>query len=87
MMKESKINNNTNTYAYMKAAVNVIFIQKHANKGIKLFGERYIAEMIKGYKKTVEGEIPVNWVVIPLNPDELTDIDERQSLEAVNLIK
>ena len=71
----------------MQAYLNLVFARIHANKVIKLFGERYIAEMIKGYKKVVEGEIPVNWVVIPLNPDELTDVDERQSLEAVNLIK
>ena len=43
--------------------------------------------MIKGFKKLYEGLMPVNTVVIPLNPDELTDAERRQSIEAVNLIK
>ena len=31
--------------------------------------------------------MPGNHVVIPLNPDELTDAESMQALEAVNLIK
>ena len=46
-MKESNVINNTNTHAYMQAAVNVVFMHIHANKGIKLFGERAIVSMIK----------------------------------------
>ena len=45
-MKESGINN-TNTHAYMLTAVNMVFTQMHVNTGIKLFGERTIATMIK----------------------------------------
>ena len=39
--------NNKNTHAYMKAAVNVMFMHMHAKKGIQFFGERDIAVMIK----------------------------------------
>ena len=45
--KESEVMNNKNMHAYMQAAVNVIFTQMHAKKGIKIFGERGIAAMIK----------------------------------------
>ena len=43
--------------------------------------------MIKEFKQLYEGVMPVKLVVIPLNPDEITDVERRQSLEAVNLIK
>ena len=65
--------NNTNTHAYMQAVFNVIFTHIHAKKGIKLFGERAIAEMINKFKQLYEGEIPGKLVVIPLNPNELID--------------
>ena len=57
----------------MQAYLNLVFARIHANKVIKLFGERYIATMIKWFKKFGEGSIPGDPVVIPLNPDELTD--------------
>ena len=72
---------------YMQAAVNVVFMQMHANKGIKLFGEMDIAATIKELKKLYEGAMPGNTVVIPIDPDELTDAEMRQVLEAVNLTK
>ena len=50
-MKESKMANNTNTHAYMQAGVNVMFMQMHAKKGIKMFFERYIVAMIKEFKQ------------------------------------
>ena len=46
--------NNRNTHAYTQAAANRMFMQIHANKVIKLFGERAIVEMIKGFKKLYE---------------------------------
>ena len=79
--------NNKNTHAYMQAAVNVVFTQIHENKGINMFGERAIAETIKELKKLDEELMPVKTVVIPLKPDELTDVESSQSLEAVNLSK
>ena len=39
--------NNTNTYLYMQAAVNVIFTQTRAKKVIQMFGERAVSAMIK----------------------------------------
>ena len=57
----------------MQEDLNLVFAKIHANKVIKLFGERYIATMIKWFKKLGEGSIPGDPVVVPLNPDELTD--------------
>ena len=79
--------NNTNTHAYIQAAVNVLFTQMHTKKGIKLFCDRDISAMIKEFKQLDEGAMPGNLVVIPLNPDELTDAESRQAPEAANLIK
>ena len=78
--------NNKNTHAYMQAAVKMMFNQMHAKKGIKLFGERYIAPTIKEFKQLNECEIPVKPFVFPINPDKLTDAESRQALESVNLI-
>ena len=71
----------------MQAAVNVMFTHNNSKKGIKLFGERDISEMINEFKQLYEGEIPGNPVVIPLNPDEITYAKMRQALYSVNLIK
>ena len=73
MMKESEVTNNKNTHAYMQTAVNVMFRKMYAKKIINMFGERYIAAMIKEFKTLYEGEMPRNPLVVPLNPDELTD--------------
>ena len=51
-----------------------------------MFGERAVAEMIKKFKKLDEGVITGKPMVVPLNPDELTDSETRQALEAMNLI-
>ena len=71
----------------MKASVKVMFTQMHANKGIDLFGESYIEEMIKEFKQLDEGEMTGNNVAIPLNPYKLTNAEISQALESVNLTK
>ena len=53
--------------------MNLVITQMSTKKGIKMFGERYIAAMIKEFKTLYEGEMPRNPLVVPLNPDELTD--------------
>ena len=47
MMKESEVMNNISIHEYIQAVVNVLFMKVYANKIIKLFGERSIADMIK----------------------------------------
>ena len=79
--------NNKNTHVYMQAAANVMFTQIHANKAITLFGERAIVDMIKEFKQLYEGDMPINPVVIPLNPDELTDTERMKAIEDMKLMK
>ena len=87
MMIAYKLMNNKNTHACMQAAVNMMFTHMHVKRVIKLFGERSISEMIKEFRQLDEGAMPVNPVVIPINPDELTDADIIQALEALILLK
>ena len=42
-----------------------------------MFCDRAISEMIKGFKQLYKGVMPGKSVVIPLNPDELTDVEMR----------
>ena len=63
-------------------AVNVIFNQMHASKGIKLFKEEAVAAMFKEYKQLNDME-----VVIRVAYEKLTDEQKRNALDAVNLIK
>ena len=57
----------------MQAAVNVMFTKMQENKGINILGGRAILEMIKEFKQLNKWAIPVNPVIIPLNPDKLND--------------
>ena len=41
------VRNNTDAYVYMQSELSLIFLQMYAKKGIELFGERSILEMIK----------------------------------------
>ena len=66
--------------------MNVIFTQMQEKKAIKLLGGSNIAEMIKEFNQLYEGAMPVNIVVIQLNPDELTDSEKSQALKSVNLV-
>ena len=79
--------NNKNAHAYVQEVVDVIFTQMYSKKGIKLFGERDIAEIIKESRKLDKGVMPGKPVVIQLKPDEIIDVERRQSIEAVNIIK
>ena len=87
MMKESKGMNNKIIHAYIQAAVNAMFPYMYAKKGIELFAERVLSVMIREFKQLDEATIPGKPVVIPLKPDEFTDPQSRQALEAVNVLK
>ena len=74
---------------YMKKVVKVMFTtaQMSASKGIELFGERAVAEMVKELKQLSDGAIPGKKVVVPIDPENLTHDEKRQALEAVHCIK
>ena len=61
--------------------------QMPAKKGIKLFGEKAIAAMIKEFEQLDEGAFPGKPVVKPIDPNTLTREEKYKAMEAVNLIK
>jgi hypothetical protein len=64
-----------------RIAVNVMFAQMMAPKGIQLFGERAIAAMFKEYNQLND-----MMVFGHIDPDELTAQQKHDALRAVNLI-
>ena len=93
----NKVREDTNAPSYLQRAVNVIFTQLEeeekkyeqmsAKRGIKMFGEKAVAAMIKEFTQLSEGVMPGKPVVEPIDPNTLTNEDFRQAMEAVNLIK
>lgn len=71
----------------MRSALNVIFTQMSAKKGMKLFGESAVAAIIKELKQLYQGSMPGKPVVQPVNVDELSREVKECAMEAVNLIK
>ena len=64
----------------------VMSMQINTNKGIELFGERAIVDIFEEYKQLDYGPMPVKPIVAPFNPDVITSLDRKKTLEAVNLI-
>ena len=93
----NKVREDNNAPSYLQRAVNVIFTQLEeeekkyeqmsAKKGIKLFGEKAVAAMIKEFTQLSDGVMPGKPVLEPIDPKTLTNEDFRQAMEAVNLIK
>ena len=67
-------------------AVCLMFTKMSAHKGIKLFGERAVAAMMKELKQLNDGIIPGNPVIQQIPFDELSQKDKEQTLKAVNII-
>ena len=63
-------------------AVNVMFNQMHASKGIKMFREKAVAAILKEYKQLND-----MCVLGRIDYDSLTEEQKRLALNAVNLIK
>ena len=64
-------------------AVEIIFNQMHASKGIKMFKERAVAAIFKEYKQLNDMS-----VLGPIDFDSLSPEEQKQlALDAVNLIK
>ena len=71
----------------MKSATRVMFTQMGAAKGIKLFGERAIAAIVKELKQLEYGPMPGKKVVEAIDPDTLSLLQKKMALNAINLIK
>ncbi len=72
---------------HINRATGVLFTQMSAKKGIKKFGERAIAAMIKEFKQIHEWPMPGKPVVRPVDLRTLSLEQKKQVLEAVTLIK
>ena len=64
-----------------------MFTQISAKSGIKKFGEKAMAAMVKDYIYIDKGPIEGKPVVTPIDPDTLYYKEKRKALELVNLIK
>jgi len=72
---------------HMNRATGVLFTQMSAKRGIKKFGERAVAAMIKEFKQIHEEPMPGKPFVRPVDPHTLSFEQKKQALEAVTLIK
>ena len=73
----------------MQMAINHVFLsaQMIASKGMKLFGERAIAAIIKECEQLDKGAFPDKPVVEPMHEHELTNEEKKAAMNAVSLIK
>ena len=85
MLKNNNITEKKDSYFHK--AIGVMFTQISAKEGIKQFGERAIATMVKELKQLNNGTMKGNPVVVPIDPSKLTKLEKRYTLDAVNLIK
>ena len=71
----------------MKIATNVMFTQISEKEGIKKFGEKAAADVVKEYRKIYKGLMEGNPVQKPIGPDKLFYKDKRMAPEMFKLIK
>jgi len=76
-----------NRKGLLRKAIGIILAQMSAEKGIKTFGHRAVAAMIKELKQLDDGPMPGKRAVCPIDPDSLTKDQKSMALEAVNLIQ
>ena len=71
----------------LKTAVEACFASIPATQGLKKYGEKAVAVMLKELKQLNDGAVKGKPVVIPIDVDSLTEQDRQQALDAVNLIE
>ena len=74
---------------FFQMAVKTTFLtaQMSAKKGIKQFGDRAIAAMVKEFTQLDQGAFPGKPVVCPIDADSITEQEMKMAMEAVSLIK
>ena len=86
MLKKKK-NIITNQQEMMNKTLQFVFAQQmSAKKGIKQYGERAVAAILKEFTQLHNGAVPGKPVVEPVDVLVLTSEEKRKALEAVNLI-
>ena len=87
LMKQEQKKREQRHMDYMKTAVDTMFEQMPASKGIQIFKERAVAAMVKELTQLDKGAVDGKPVVVTINPDCFTEDKKRRALAAVNLIK
>ena len=64
-----------------------MFAQMSARKGIKKFGEKAIAALIKEYKQLDQGAVKGKPVICAINPDDISLESKKKAMNVVNLIQ
>ena len=85
MLKNNNITEKKDSYFH--EAIGVMFTQMAAKEGIKQFGEKAIAAMVKELKQLNNGAMKGKPVVVPIDPSKLTKFEKSAALDAVKLIK
>jgi Ca2+-binding EF-hand superfamily protein len=75
-----------NKESYLDRSVNVMFTQMSAKKGIRMFGEKAVAAMVKEFTQLDKGAMPGKQVIQPINVKDMVGDERKMALEAVNLI-
>ena len=87
MKIKEKYNVNEDVDIYQSLLHKVMFMQMNAKKAIDLFRERDITAMFKDDKQLDDVHMSGKLVVAPFNPDGLTPLYRKKTLETLNLIK
>ena len=77
------------SFFFFQQAIKTLFLtaQMNARKEIKLFKERGVVAMIKGFTQLDQGAFPGKPVVEPLVAESLSNDEVKMAMEAVNILK
>ena len=87
LIVDEDFNKDKDMNIYYSIACNVMFTQMSAKKGIKMFGERAIAALLKEYNQMDKCPMPRKPVFGAVDYHTLSVQEKKEALEAVNLIK
>ena len=87
LIVDEDYNKDKDINTYYSIACGVMFTQMSAKKGIKMFGERAIAALLKEYNQMDKGPMPGKPVFGAVDYHTLSVQEKKEALEAVNLIK
>lgn len=87
LIVDEDYNKDKDMNTYYSIACDVMFTQMSAKKGIKMFGERAIAALLKEYNQMDKAPMPGKPVFGAVDYHTLSVQEKKEALEAVNLIK
>jgi len=87
LIVDEDYNKDKDMNTYCSIACVVMFTQMSAKKGIKMFGERAIAALLKEYNQMDKGPMPGKAIFGEVDYHTLSVQEKKEALEAVDLIK